>query len=280
MAIHHRRPSIRGSPPEPLRSRCLQLASRGSTWGLSCPESVLSALRKYREVRPSTLARKYLCTIALGFGFDARSNDHKIVILYDGNVQRLETRVQIYSLRTDSWRSLECEVPAFCRNTSSVFLNGNLHWLVPKHDDMWWETGYRSIALFDVVNEVFDEMVPSEKFLHVISVSSQAVLSVLNDLLAVCTSREETVGHPETLLCFSVWVMREYGVPDSWTELYCFQTSEQVLGVDGFTRNGDLLLKIDGAKRLSRNPITGQFTNLPLRTHRDFYTVVESLVSP
>ncbi|XP_039158004.1 F-box/kelch-repeat protein At3g06240-like isoform X2 [Eucalyptus grandis] len=211
----------------------------------------------------------------LGFGFDARSNAYKIVrILQDDNRKGLETRVQIYTLSTDSWRSLECEVPALCNPIPAVFLNGNLHWFVSKHTE-----GYGSVLLFNVASEVFDEMVPSEEFLHVLSVSSEAVLSVLNDLLAVCTIRGEAVGHPKPLSVCSIWVMREYGVPESWTELYSFEYSGRVSGVDGFTRDGELLMLTADKGQVSWNPITGQFAILSLPRCCDWVTVVESLVS-
>ncbi|KAK3411381.1 hypothetical protein EUGRSUZ_I00146 [Eucalyptus grandis] len=161
--------------------------------------------------------------LAIGFGFHAMSNDHKILMIlhsFDDNRQYLETRVQIYSLSIDSWRSLECEVPTFCSNAPSVFLNGNLHWFLSKRNER-----YVSIVLLDVADEVFGEMVPRKEFLHSVSVSSQVVLSVLNDLLVVCTIHGEVLGHPQPLSICSVWVIREYGKPQSWTELYSFETS-------------------------------------------------------
>ncbi|KAL3721388.1 hypothetical protein ACJRO7_033819 [Eucalyptus globulus] len=235
--------------------------------------------RKHKAVPRFGPAKKFLSMEktmeGLGFGFDARSNDHKIVrILQDVNRKGLETRVQIYTLSTDSWRSLECEVPALCNPIPAVFLNGNLHWFVSKHTE-----GYGSVLLFDVASEVFDEMVPSEEFLHVLSVSSEAVLSVLNDLLAVCTIRGEAVGHPKPLSVCSIWVMREYGVPESWTELYSFEYSGRVSGVDGFTRDGELLMLTADKGQVSWNPITGQFAILSLPRCCDWVTVVESLVS-
>ncbi|XP_010030326.3 F-box protein At3g07870 [Eucalyptus grandis] len=238
--------------------------------------------RKHRAVRRSSLDSKfrsiYNVHVAVGFGFDARSNDYKILrILYFPDDINL---VEVYSLSTDSWRSLECEVPAFCAYSPSVFLNGNLHWLVSKNDDLWTEGWSGSIVLFDVASEVFDEMALSKEFLQVLSISKEVVLSALNNLLAVCTVHGEAVGHPQPHSVCSVWVMRDYGVPESWTKLYSFEACGQVTGFDGFMRNGELLMLIDDDEGVSWNPITGQFTILPLSRQSDLVTIIESLVSP
>ncbi|PQQ01812.1 F-box/kelch-repeat protein [Prunus yedoensis var. nudiflora] len=71
---------------------------------------------------------------SIGFGFDARTNDYKVVRV----VSLLEqpgtpTLAEVYSLATGTWSSLgrvspTCLVTA--RATSNVFLNGVLHWPV------------------------------------------------------------------------------------------------------------------------------------------------------
>ncbi|KAF8011788.1 hypothetical protein BT93_I0050 [Corymbia citriodora subsp. variegata] len=205
--------------------------------------------RKHKAVRRSGLEHRFVSMetahMVLGFGFDARSNDYKIVrILYlDDNRRGRKAQVEIYMLRTDRWRSSECEVPSLC-NDSAVFLNGNLH---------WFEDGHGSIVLFDV--------------------------AVLNDLLAVYISFIDPVMDPEQHSICSVWVMGEYGVPESWNKLYTFNPCGEVVGFDGFMRNGELLMEIYGGGRVSWNPITGQYANFPHVTRCNLVTVVESIVS-
>ncbi|XP_056159159.1 F-box protein At3g07870-like [Syzygium oleosum] len=241
--------------------------------------------RKHKAVRRTGPGHQFFplgtAYEVLGFGFDARSRDYTIVrILYflDDNRRCFggrKPRVEIYSLSTDSWRSLECEVPAFCANRPAVFLNGNLHWPSFKHDD----GGYRSIVSFDVAGEVFDEMALPEEIFHQDNGSLMVSAAVLNDLLAVFVSFINAGVDPELHSVCSVWVMREYGVPKSWTKLYAFEACGLVSGFDGFTRNGELLMDIDDEERVSWNPITGQYANLPLSTYCDLVPVVESIVS-
>ncbi|XP_048128735.1 F-box protein At3g07870-like [Rhodamnia argentea] len=269
-----------------------------------CPEIKTMYLwnlftRKHKEVPRSGLEHRSL-SVSVGFGFDARSNDYKIVrifyvLKYNGGFlpkkkkkrTTPQPQVEIYSLSTDSWRSLECEVPTLRRGDRAVFLNGNLHWFAYKFDDLGNEVGYGSIVLFDVAGEVFDEMAPPEEMSHEDGLDNLIMsVAVLNDLLAVIISVSGTVDDPEPHFVCSVrvWVMREYGVPETWTKLYSSETSgEEALGevlqIDGFTRNGKLVMEIDDKERVFWNPITGQYANIPISKQCDLVTVVESLVS-
>ncbi|XP_030462504.2 F-box/kelch-repeat protein At3g06240-like [Syzygium oleosum] len=223
---------------------------------------------------------------SLGFGFDAGSNDYKIVKILcfeDDNGQCFggpNPRVEIYSLSTDSWRSLECEVPVFYDNGSAVFLNGNLPWIAFKFDVVWDEGRYGSMVLFDVAGEVFDEMDLPEEILHMDNGGLIAYVAVVNDLLAVFVNIIDAVMHPESHSICSVWVTREYGVLESWTKLNSFEACGLVTGFDGFARNGEPLMEINEEERVSWDPITGHCANLPLSTQCKLVTVIESLVSP
>ncbi|KAL3721386.1 hypothetical protein ACJRO7_033817 [Eucalyptus globulus] len=226
--------------------------------------------RKHKAVPPSGEERKFLTStmeiphIAVGFGFGARSGDYKIVRIYP---RWKNPRVEIYSLGTDSWRSLEFEVPDISGSRLAVFLNGNLHWFASEFGYPWFE-GYKQIVSFDVAGEIS----------RVFSVGLVS-LAVLNDLLAVLISRcVGAAGHPGLHSVCSVWVMRDYGMTESWTNLYTFKASGLVTRFDGFTLNGELLMKIHTGKQVSRNLITGHETNFQLSIGCDLVTVLDSLV--
>ncbi|XP_039158248.1 F-box/kelch-repeat protein At3g23880-like [Eucalyptus grandis] len=209
---------------------------------------------------------------ALGFGFDAWSGDYKIVRIRYRHDTYL---VEIYSLRMDSWRSLECQVPAFCAFRPSVFLNGNLHWHLFEHDDPRKERkegGWDSILLFDLAGEMFHEMALPEEMIHQDNGYLLAHLSVLDDFLAMFIHVTDRVHS-----C-SVWVMREYCSPDSWTELYSVKSPGLVTNFYGFMSNGNVLMEMDD-KRVCWDPKTGQYVNLPLSANLNLVTVGESLLS-
>ncbi|XP_010052510.3 putative F-box protein At3g16210 isoform X1 [Eucalyptus grandis] len=216
----------------------------------------------------------------LGFGFDAGSNDYKIVriLSFQGDDRRWFGRVGIYSLRTDSWRSLRCQVPAFHEDSQAVFLNGNLHWVAFKLDDMGCVSEDASLFLFNVASEVFDEMALPENT----SASSLLSVAVLNDLLAVFFRADAFDDNDDYYSVCSVWVMRDYGVPQSWTNLCTFQVDEVVARFYGWMCNGELLMEIDSfdiENRISLNPITHEVTVLPLPRITDLIMVFENLVS-
>lgn len=134
--------------------------------------------------------------------------------------------------------------------------------------------GYKQIVSFDVAGEVFDKMTLPEEICCVFSVGLVS-LAVLNDLLAVLISRLGAGGHHS--IC-SVWVMRDYGMFESWTNLYTFEVSGHMKRFDGFTLNGELLMEIYAGKQVSRNFITGHETNFQSSIGCDLVTVSDSLI--
>ncbi|KAF7850239.1 hypothetical protein BT93_L5723 [Corymbia citriodora subsp. variegata] len=234
--------------------------------------------RKHKAVRPSHPDLFFMENTPEGFGFDASSNDYKIVRILYPDDEDDEDLVEVYSLSTDSWRSLECKVPAFCALRPAVFLNGNLHWHLFEYEDPREHGGCGSILSFDLADEVFDEMYLPEEMFYKDSGDLTVNLAVLNDFLAVFIHFTDQLCYEPHSAC-SVWVMMEYGMPKSWTKLYSFEAHGQVTGFYGFTRDRKLLMEIDDEERVSRDPLTGQYANLPLSAHFDLVTVVESLHS-
>ncbi|XP_010030320.2 F-box/kelch-repeat protein At3g23880-like [Eucalyptus grandis] len=211
LALHSRSP-IEIPSVDPVNDYSLV----GSCNGLICFTDVIGGTRDRTMCLWNLFTRKHKVVWArhletyneaLGFGFDARSNDYKILrILY---CQDDINRVEIYSLRTDSWRSLEREVPAFCPDQSSVFLNGKLYWLVYKHGDPQSRGWYGSIVSFDLAGEVFDEMTLRETFHE----HAMVRLAVLDDSLAVFNNfRDAAVYSAPYSICF-VWILREHSGP-------------------------------------------------------------------
>ncbi|KAI3435464.1 uncharacterized protein J3R85_006073 [Psidium guajava] len=239
--------------------------------------------RRHKEVPRSGLEHQSF-PVSAGFGFDARWNDYKIVRILSVRDEYLPSsggtnpRVEIYSLRTDSWRSLECRAPAVCWD-EAVFLNGNLHWFASKVGDPGENVGYGPIVLFDVADEVFDEMAPPPvEISQLDTVNLTKFVAVLNGSLAVFISLRDTAGDQNSVC--SVWVMGEYGVTETWAKLYSFEVWGGISHFYGLMRNGELLMIIANQERVSWDPITGEFTNLPPPIHCDVVAAVESLVSP
>lgn len=97
---------------------------------------------------------------------------------------------------------------------------------------MIWE--WRCInILVRFVSEVFDGMALLEEIIHEHNGGLLVTLEVLNDLLAVFINFTDAVVHPELHSICCIWVMKEYGLPESWTKWYPFETCGLVAKFDG-----------------------------------------------
>ncbi|GKV01393.1 hypothetical protein SLEP1_g13950 [Rubroshorea leprosula] len=88
-----------------------------------------------------------------GFGFDSRTSDFKIVIIFQEIYSKRWRQVQVYSLRQNSWKVLS-NVPNFLYHMDDpqVVVNGGaIYWFVIISDCLW-------ILMFDFTDETFKEI--------------------------------------------------------------------------------------------------------------------------
>ncbi|XP_028794680.1 F-box/kelch-repeat protein At3g23880-like [Neltuma alba] len=178
--------------------------------------------------------------VFFGFGFDSRNDDFKVVRLLSSKRQD-NPEVEVYSLSTNCWRSINTRVPPFLISTnvwktSQMFVNGVIHWVVNCRTN----GGIRNCILtFNLAEDTFGElMLP--KLLE----ESPFMVSILagSDSLAVVL-RQDSAEFDGTF--FSIWVMKEYGVMESWTEAYHFDSSrfEGISRVLALSSSGEVVLQ-------------------------------------
>ncbi|XP_030963257.1 F-box protein At3g07870-like [Quercus lobata] len=173
------------------------------------------------------------------FGFDPRTNDYKVVIIalsYNPYYMKKEpTLVEVYSLSEGSWKMIDASnsFPPNIRfdeyKCPAASLNGAIHFTVKV------KLNFTELAVlsFDLRDEVF----------HVISLANSTSrhgcikASVFRGLLSLICQRSTPSK------CCSIWVMKEYGVVDSWTEQFTFDHSGGYLSVIGLRKNGHVLMK-------------------------------------
>ncbi|KAL0002017.1 hypothetical protein SO802_015798 [Lithocarpus litseifolius] len=169
----------------------------------------------------------------LGFGYDPITDDYKLVRLVYlrgcnnfNDHERNRPIVQIYTLRTGAWRTIPGPGSRFIivEQFSSVFVNGSVHWFAEGVGVMVCNM----IMSFDIKDEVFHEMAVPKCFEGRLNLNMK--VAVLGGLLALvpCNSNLDFSGP-----CYSVWVMKEYGVVESWTKLYDINVGE---GLDSVGR--------------------------------------------
>ncbi|GJV98044.1 F-box associated domain containing protein [Tanacetum coccineum] len=134
--------------------------------------------------------------VGFGFWYDESNDDYKVVELTsDHPIHGLKTRVKIYSLKSGYWKRLICDLTCdFLIQSHGMFFNGALHWI----------TG-RTIVSLDLATETFGEILQPVRDIYLTLCTFGESLSVVCNLF-----RESRLD---------VWVMKVYGVQDSWTKL-------------------------------------------------------------
>ncbi|XP_059442126.1 F-box/kelch-repeat protein At2g43270-like [Corylus avellana] len=166
-----------------------------------------------------------------GFGFDSRTNDCKVV--------KIDSQVQIFSLATGSWKSSRVGAPPACSSSNrgpQPFINGAIHWLasirIGNDANQVIKYQRQSILSFDISNEIFREiMLPKTLSIHSPKFCS---ITEYGKSLALC------VGG---IWFNSLWVMKEYGAAETWTQVLNHNTLVGLPKPLGFSSSGAALLK-------------------------------------
>ncbi|KAF9672809.1 hypothetical protein SADUNF_Sadunf11G0082800 [Salix dunnii] len=197
----------------------------GSCNGLICLAKVIQRftvsfifwnplIQKYVNIEPTILGHLYSF---VGFGYDSRANDYKLIRMV--NFQKSKflienfPKMELYSLNEGSWRSIPQTAPLRYdtdQHFSSAFLNGVVHWIANRADQ---HEGIHNVVLgFDMSDEIFLEIaLPS--CLDNVRPSCLSLLVYKESSISVCQASFLSSVQ------FHIWVMKEYGVVESWTKL-------------------------------------------------------------
>ncbi|KAL3651506.1 hypothetical protein CASFOL_004508 [Castilleja foliolosa] len=198
------------------------------------------------------------------FGCCPRTKQYEIISFVDrtsadyiNSVYARKVIVHIHTLGSDSWRTIE-DVPCPKRSPFDPLLNGSLHWITDS------EKPSELITSFELGTEKFDFVAPPSHFnsLYMNKVSWINV-GVLRGCLCLCYIYEDVL--------FDVWVMREYGVRQSWTKefgidmkFYCQLRVEDLHRPLRFFGNGDMCFVSSAGTLVSFSPKKRTFKELRL----------------
>ncbi|XP_021760569.1 F-box protein CPR30-like [Chenopodium quinoa] len=157
---------------------------------------------------------RHFTNFGFGFGFDHVNDDYKVVKVTSNHFDDLrvvDSKVMVYSLKTNSWRRAQNFPRSLNRYMDSlmeaaVIDNHLLHWLI------YSPLGQLEIACFDICNETWREDIACPNSLVPRSCSNPE-LGVLDGCLYFFYEILSTSK-------FDVWVMKEYGVKESWVKLF------------------------------------------------------------
>ncbi|KAH1139534.1 hypothetical protein GYH30_028766 [Glycine max] len=224
VARHHRDilsfsvQSLLQNPSNPAKPHSWRMSHKycivGSCNGLLCLSRFKHGYCRLRLWNPCTGLKSKRLSIGFypvditfhGLGYDHVNHRYKLLA---GVVDYFETQTKIYSFGSDSSTLIQNQnLPREPIRMQGKFVSGTLNWIIEKgtSDDHQWV-----ILSLDMVTETFGEVFlpkcveDSEKICH-------PILGVSRDCLFVCFL-DSKKAH------WSVLMMKEYGVRDSWTKL-------------------------------------------------------------
>ncbi|XP_026384826.1 F-box protein CPR1-like [Papaver somniferum] len=176
----------------------------------------------------------------LGLGYKSIIDDFKIIridVFYDYPICH-GCKVNVYTLRSNSWKELPNIIPYdVCLprpyRTKPALVNGYLHWVGTPVDGQGTRTDSKVILSFNLENDVCSEVPVTQQLRKSLFQNRKA------DSTAGSPSDEFLVGSLDGCLCIlsgynipntyfrsikniELWVMKEYGVMQSWTKLSTF----------------------------------------------------------
>ncbi|XP_059646515.1 F-box protein CPR1-like [Cornus florida] len=150
-----------------------------------------------------------IIVIVFGLGYDSVNDDYKLVRMaqFEGkDYDSFDSEVEIYSVKSNTWRRVQ-DFPYYfpLQGSPGVTFNGAVHWVVtrkPKSDTA------NLIAAFDLGLEEY-RLVPQSDFFDE---NGYLNVAALGDCLCVVCNYGGVRA--------DIWVMKEYGVKESWTKLF------------------------------------------------------------
>ncbi|XP_058741585.1 F-box/kelch-repeat protein At3g23880-like [Vicia villosa] len=173
------------------------------------------------------------------FGYDCLTDNYKVAALQliadDGEIggengdnetqwrTKVRTEVRVFSVGDNVWRDIQDFPVGPLRLTlpfenHGVYLNGNLSWLALRNcysTDMFYHSNDITLDQFVIISldlsaERHVELTPPQGLEEVPLI--EPTISVLLESLCFCHDFKQT--------CLVIWQMKEFGVGESWTQLY------------------------------------------------------------
>ncbi|PIM98050.1 hypothetical protein CDL12_29473 [Handroanthus impetiginosus] len=159
----------------------------------------------------------------IGLGYDFAADDYKVVKIaqvFDPRDRNLKSETFVYSLKLGSWRRIKDFPYRISRSSGGIFLEGTLHWIsstmpLKSMDDLivGLDLGAEDYCLLPLPSELSGQKKPCAKHLGVLG----------GCLILSCYYQIERLD---------VWLMKEYGVKDSWVKLFSVAATDNIGAVE------------------------------------------------
>ncbi|KAG4126539.1 hypothetical protein ERO13_D10G162500v2 [Gossypium hirsutum] len=143
-----------------------------------------------------------------GLGYSIATNQYKLLQSYYPTLELNYPTAEIYTIGSGTWRSIGNTPTGSVSLPFNAFLNGALHWSKSS-------LGGEFINSFDFDTERFGMVPPPDHFQELDKESGDTTTGVLGGCLFII--------HVVISELFEIWVMKEYGVKESWTKQFVVQ---------------------------------------------------------
>ncbi|KAK9699586.1 hypothetical protein RND81_08G183500 [Saponaria officinalis] len=146
-----------------------------------------------------------------GLYHDDANDDFKIVRITDCFFRLAIREIMVYTFKTNSWKLIERKLDTFYAMACDIAVIGHLLHTVFR----FLSTGSEEIRIccFDIVAERWTNDIPLPEYMVNTCRSYEDLFVLDSSLLCVAGENKEEMG------TYSVWVMKEYGVKESWVKL-------------------------------------------------------------
>jgi F-box interacting protein len=190
---------------------CVTLDGRGGSAVVLCNPS----LRKYSTLPLLENHRKRKLHYSLfSFGYDHFNDVYKVIAI-SGSKDK-DNEADVYTLGTNYWRSIQ-DFPYTSPYYHGVFVGGTVNWLAYEVSN---SSHCRVIVSLDLEKESYQKIAPPDL------VKNHWELGMFRDCLCIF-ARNDLGQNPRPYNMFlDVWIMKEYGIKESWTKLFNFSYVE------------------------------------------------------
>ncbi|XP_059277901.1 F-box protein CPR1-like [Lycium ferocissimum] len=222
---------------------------------------------------PSTRKYKNLpflnhLNVNLGLGYDVINDDYKVVriVQFLGSEKgSVRSDVYVYSLRSSCWRGVDEELVNYYirhEDQSGTYLNGSLHWIARGMNKL-----EPLIVAFDLGTEKW-RLVPHPPYTGTRFIVKLKLVVLGSSLCAYYRYLDsyEDLGYVEVLDHVDIWVMKEYGVNDSWTMVASLEQPDKQIGRTvvplAYSKNGEEILVEQNNRRFMLTSINGDYVKI------------------
>lgn len=221
-----------------------------------------------------------------GFGYDSTIEDYKVIVGGTSSSESglLTTTIALFTLKSGSWRTVQ-DLNYVKLNGQGCLLNEALHWVEFEWrlEASFYVLSSRIIS-FDLAGEKFQEMVPLSS-----NLSDQKYISIRIGTTTNCLFVYMFNHRNFSDIAITIWVMKEYGVKESWTKIIDIPSKPSrplegvfFLNLICIFESGEVCMSCAGGL-VSYNPKENTFRSVlssPVIWLPEAIMYVETLVSP